>query len=141
MDVDTEAVLVHVTSIEAVFNTELVGHGLNRLDALNETYTTAQSRGTGEILRVVHIDGGEIGKFALSRELDETAFGIDFNRSTRVEKVIADSIVMRVESLEFIAVGASATEDESRTAVCRIREDDAIVSINQHGQVGAMQFD
>ena len=48
---------------------------------------------------------------------------------------------MRVEGLEFIAVGTCTTEDESRTAVGRIREDDTVIGINQHGHVGAMQFD
>lgn len=144
LDVDAETVLIHVPCIEAVLDAELVRHGLNRLNALNETDTTTQRGGTGEILRVVHIDGGKRGKFAscLSSEFDETAFWIDLNRfGTCVEKVIADSIVVRVEGLEFIAVGTSATKYETRTAIGRIRENDAVIGINQHRHVGAVQFD
>ena len=102
LDVDAEAVLIHIASVKAVFYTKFVGACLNRLNALFKTDTTAESRSRTQILSVVNEYAFECGERSISREGDETAVGVHLNRL--VEKVSASRITLCIESFQFKSV-------------------------------------
>ena len=142
LDVNTEAVLIHIACIEAVFHTEFVRHGLDRLDALFETDATGKGGSAGKVLRVVDEDAREVAELRISRlELDQTAFGIDFDRVCMVKDIAADGIVLDIELDQFITGRARATKQIAVAGIGRIVEDDAIVSIDFHREMADMELD
>ena len=113
LDVDAEAVLIHVASVKAVFYTKFVGACLNRLNALFKTNATAESRSRTQILSVVNEHAFECGERSLSLESNQTAVGVHLNRL--FEKVAARRITLCIKSFQFKSVGICTCFAESIT--------------------------